>query len=340
MRTFSKPAIDVPAQLELLKRRGLLIKDEARAESFLKSVSFFRLSPYMRPFQQPEDVDHRFRDGSQFRQLTRLYDFDRRLRLLTMDAIERVEIASRAVIGNHMGPTHGCHWYINPQIFHPSFDHQRLLTTLSIKQSNATRDYQRECERIDRLRADDNRKDILKRHRAKESYARHYPMTYAYPSLMPGWAMLEELTLGDLSHLYKGLAKDSDKKAVAKLLGLVAPLMQSWLHTLTTVRNMCAHHSRMWNRELGIRPELPKKVHFPWPEYLFQPGPHTRIFAALCILNHLMHQVSPHARWDLRLYQLIHEFPEVSLKAMGFPPDWYQDPFWHAPRGSTPCGFR
>ncbi len=332
MRSFRKPAIDVPAQLELLKRRGLFIQNEARAESFLRSVSFFRLSPYMRPFQHSDDIDHSFRNGSQFHQLTRLYDFDRRLRLLTMDAIERVEIASRAVISNHMGPAHGSHWHINGRMFHPTFDHQRLLANLSSKQSNATRDYQRECERIDRLRADDKRKTVLKRHRARENYARHYAATYADPPLMPGWAMLEELTLGDLSHLYRGLARDADKKAIAKRLGLAAPLMQSWLHVLTSIRNICAHHSRMWNRELGIRPELPKKAHFPWPEHLFQPGPHTRIFAVLCILNHLMYQVSPHARWDQRLYHLVHEFPEVNLKAMGFPTDWYQDPFWHALR--------
>lgn len=149
---------------------------------------------------------------------------------------------------------------------------------------------------------------------------------------MPGWAMLEELTLGDLSHLYKGLSKDGDKKAIAKRLKLAAPLMQSWLHTLTTVRNMCAHHSRMWNRELGIRPELPKKVSFLWPGHLLHKGPHTRIFAVLCILNHLMHQVSPGTRWDQGLLQLIREFPDVHLKSMGFPCDWYQDPFWQAPR--------
>lgn len=92
MRRFSKPAIDVPAQLELLKRRGLTIQDEARAELFLRSVSFFRLSPYMRPFQQPEDINHCFRTGIQFRQLTRLYDFDRRLRLLTMDALRESKL--------------------------------------------------------------------------------------------------------------------------------------------------------------------------------------------------------------------------------------------------------
>ena len=177
----------------------------------------------MRPFQQPEDVNHRFRDGSQFEQLTRLYDFDRQLRLLTMDAIERVEIASRSAISNHMGPAHGSHWYINSQMFHQMFDHQRLLTTLSLKQSTAMRHFQRECESIDRLRADDMRKRLLKRQRAKESYARYYPATYVHPPLMPGWAMLEELTLGDLSHLYKGLAKDADKKAIAKRLGFAAP---------------------------------------------------------------------------------------------------------------------
>ncbi|WP_258197724.1 MULTISPECIES: Abi family protein [Pseudomonas] len=105
---------------------------------------------------------------------------------------------------------------------------------------------------------------------------------------------------------------------------------QSWLHTLTTIRNICAHHSRLWNRELGIRPELPKKANFLWPKHLFQPGPHTRIFAALCILNHLTHQVSPDSHWDQRLHQLICDFPDVSLKAMGFPLNWYQDPFWHA----------
>lgn len=332
MRSFSKPAIDVPAQLELLKLRGLTIHDEPRAELFLQSVSFFRLSPYMRPFQQPHDIDHHFHAGSQFRQLARLYDFDRRLRLLTMDAIERVEIASRSVISNHMGPAHGSHWYINPRMFNSNFDHQRLLTALANKQATATRDYQRDCERIDRSQASDDRKDLLKHQRAKESYARHYPVTYAHPPLMPGWAMLEELTLGDLSHVYKGLARDADKKAIARRLMLPAPLMQSWLHTLTTVRNICAHHSRMWNRELGIRPELPKKASFLWPVHLLQPGPHSRMFSALSILNHLMYQVSPHTRWGSSLYQLISEFPDVSLKAMGFPPAWYQDPFWHAPR--------
>ena len=102
---FHKPAITVAEQLALLKARGLLIQDEARAALFLEAVSFFRLTPYMRPFQIVDNAAHAFLAGTGFRQISRLYDFDRRLRLLVMDAIERVEVASRASISNHMGPS-------------------------------------------------------------------------------------------------------------------------------------------------------------------------------------------------------------------------------------------
>lgn len=67
MRPFSKPAIDIPAQLALLKQRGLIIQDEAKARCFLEAVSFFRLTPYMRPFQIPNDASHTFRRGKQLR---------------------------------------------------------------------------------------------------------------------------------------------------------------------------------------------------------------------------------------------------------------------------------
>jgi abortive infection bacteriophage resistance protein len=329
MRTFDKPAIDIGEQIALLKARGLQIQDEARTRHFLEAVSFFRLTPYMRPFQVVDDPQHGFRTGAGFRSLTRLYDFDRRLRLLTMDAVERVEVAARAVISNHMGPSRGVHWYLNARVFKHKYDHQRLLNTVREKQERALRDYERECENIDRL-SNDERKSHLKRQRAHESYARHYPLTYREPELMPGWAMVEELTLGDLSHLYAGLAHDSDRKAIARRLNLVAPLMESWLHTLTTIRNICAHHARLWNRELGIRPKLPEKPGFAWPEYL-KAGTHKRMYPVLSILNHLMRRTSPHTSWDRRLHELLAEFPEVDLRAMGFPQHWQDDPFWQAP---------
>ncbi len=330
MRTFDKPAIDIGEQIALLKARGLQIQDETRARHFLEAVSFFRLTPYMRPFQLADDPQHGFRSDVGFRNLTRLYDFDRRLRLLVMDAVERVEVAARAVISNHMGPSRGVHWYLDARVFKHQYNHERLLNTVRDKQERALRDYARECQNIDRL-PDDERKAHLKRQRAYESYARHYPLTYCEPELMPGWAMVEELTLGDLSHLYAGLAHDADRKAIARRLNLVAPLLESWLHTLTTVRNICAHHARLWNRELGIRPKLPEKPKFVWPEQL-KVGTHKRMYPVLSILNHMMRQTSPHTSWDQRLHELLNEFHEIDLLAMGFPQHWQDDPFWQAPQ--------
>lgn len=331
MKPFSKPAIDIPAQLALLKQRGLIIQDEGKAHCFLEAVSFFRLTPYMRPFQLSEDADHGFKPDTRLQALTRLYDFDRRLRLLVMDAIERIEVAIRAVISNHMGPQYGSHWYLEARFFQRGYRHQALLDSIRSKQDKALQDHLRECQRIDASQAPDARKEQLKSLRAKESYARHYALTYNAPDLMPAWAAMEEITLGDLSHLYKGLARDADKKAIAKRLKLPAPLLQSWLHTLTTIRNICAHHARLWNRELGIRPELPKTVNFLWPQHLQQQGQHARLFTVLSILNLLMRQVSPHTSWDRRLHELLNEFAEINLQAMGFPPDWQNDPFWQVP---------
>lgn len=328
MRCFDKPAIDISAQLSLLKQRGLEIQDESKAHCFLEAVSFFRLTPYMRPFQLSEDAEHGFKPETSLRALTGLYDFDRKLRLLVIDAIERIEVATRAAISNHMGPKYGAHWYLKTELFQRDYRHQLLLENIARKQNDARRDHERECQRIEASHASDTRKEQLKSLRAKESYARHYALTYSDPALMPAWAALEEITLGELSHLFKGLARDADKKAIGRRLALPGPLLKSWLHSLTTVRNICAHHARLWNRELGIRPELPRSVNFPWPQHLQQPGTHARMFTILCILNLLMRQVSPHTGWDKRLHGLLTEFPNINLAAMGFPAGWRDDAFW------------
>jgi abortive infection bacteriophage resistance protein len=288
MIIFNKPAISPNEQLCLLEQRGLVIQDRTRALAFLKAVSYFRLTLYMRPFQT--DSSHQFKPGTGFRQLAELYEFDRRLRLLVIDAIERAEVAIRAQLSNHMGPMYGSHWYLEDVHFRDKHQHTRLLSDIRDKQQRELQDYHRECQRIDQLQKTAERKQALKQRRQQESYARHYALTYSQPELLPNWAMVEEITLGMLSHLFKSLARDSDKKAIAKALGLESPLLESWLHTLTVVRNICAHHSRLWNRELGITPAQPKSDRILWPTYL-RTGPqamHTRIAVILPILQHFM----------------------------------------------------
>lgn len=140
--------------------------------------------------------------------------------------------------------------------------------------------------------------------------------------------MIEELSMGELSRVFAGIAKDLDKKAIAKAMNLVAPSLGSWLHTLTGVRNICAHHSRLWNRELGVKPELPRSQNFLWPDTLRNAQMHMRLYVVLAILNYMMKQVSPHTSWNQRLKELFNQFPDIPLNAMGMPQEWQNDPFW------------
>lgn len=336
MAVFTKPAITPVQQLHLLKQRGLTILDESRALCFLEAVSFFRLTPYMRPFQHSDDR-HQFEAGTKFSQLARLYDFDRRLRLLAIDAIERTEVAIRAHISNALNQKYGSHWYIDSHHFKKIYDHQRLIQGIRDKQQVALDDFNRECLRIDNVQmTDDAYKRKLKLKRQQESYARHYAITYHQPELMPCWAMLEELSMDELSHFFKGLAKDKDKKIIASGFNLSAPLLESWLHTLTVIRNICAHHARLWNRELGIKPIYPTQKDFFWPTYLEQDYSHTRVAVVFAILHHMMQRVSPDTCWHERLFSLFGEFSEIPVGNMGLPKHWKEDHFWQISAASAP----
>jgi abortive infection bacteriophage resistance protein len=135
--------------------------------------------------------------------------------------------------------------------------------------------------------------------------------------------MLEDLSMGMISRLYKGLAQDSDRKAIAKRFSVPQKVLGSWLHTLTFVRNICAHHARLWNRELAVPPSLPEQPDWQLPANDgHMPNPKYRVYIVLAILAHLMRHISPDSQWRERLIQLIAENNFISLAAMGFPANW------------------
>lgn len=314
MSEFIKPAKTVDEQIALLQQRGLTIREPERAKRYLEVISFFRLSTYMRPFQVPQDNTHKFKVGTEFKSIVDLYAFDRELRLLIMDAIERVEVAVRATINNHMSikyqteqPNSGSHWYLNESLFQEDYGHKRMLSEVENYQSKAQKKLPR------------------------ESYPRFYQNTYRSPRLMPSWAMVEELTFGAISYLYQGLAKDKDRKSISKRFDVPHQVFQSWLHTLNFVRNCCAHHSRLWNRELSISPKVPNSTEWVLPERL-EPSmvqPNRRIYVVLLMLAHLMRQISPDSQWHNKVKALVTVmYPEVPLAPMGFPDDWRTHVFW------------
>ena len=338
MTTFNKPAVTVDEHLALLQGRGLFISDTHQASLFLETVSFFRLSIYMRPFQIVGNENHSFKAGTDFNQILDLYAFDRELRLLVMDAIETVEVALRASLNNHMSCTYqidsdphsGSHWYLHRNLFKQNYNHSKLISDLETKQQNEAVHLDREKRKINASKATTQTKQQRIAQRSKDNYPRFYQHNYQTPALMPGWAMTEELSLGNLSYMYKGLKRDSDRKAIARRFNVHHEVLASWLHTLTFVRNCCAHHSRLWNRELSVQPKILQGEDWQFRKLMpdSQIQPNRRIYIVLILLAHLIRQVSPHSQWPQNIRALIRMYPNVHLAPMGFTCDWKSHIFW------------
>ncbi|WP_435738177.1 Abi family protein [Cellulosimicrobium sp. PMB13] len=295
--------------------RGLVVTEPDRAVRYLRHVGYYRLSPYLIPFRM-DPAAEMLRGGTTFDQVLDLYVFDRKLRLLVMDALERIEVAVRSSLTDHMSLHHGGpFWYLESGHLKDARRHQRFLEMV-----------QKSCE--DRLMSSpENAAGDL----AHASALEHYLTTYGEPELPPSWLMVETLTLGQLSGLVSNLRRASDIARVAQPLGLPGPLLLSWLRTYVRVRNVCAHHGRLWNVGLGVYPALPTSPSVRWlsdRDVLSFSDRRKRLYPVLASLQSVLSVVSPRSSWTRRLSALLDEHPDVPLKGMGIPSDWRSDPFW------------
>lgn len=313
MSNFHKAAHSVEEQIATLQERGLVIDDQCRARHYLNNISYFRLSAYTRPFYQPGLQEHRFLAGTHFDDVLRLYVFDRELRLLLLDAIERIEIALRAQLSNTLAEHHGPHGYLVPAIFDTRYNHAWLLDKLEQAASA----------------------------RGVESFLIHYRSKYrSAPSQPPIWMAVELLTFKEVSTLLAQLRLAPDTQRIERHFGLKMPVLRSWFRSLSDLRNVCAHHGRVWNREFGSRPELPRRAPAGWPgipdsiatgshEHPAQRlDPRRRIYLQLVVIETLMRVVSPGSQWAERLVALLDQYPQISRPHMGFPRHWDTESFW------------
>ncbi|MDV6211831.1 Abi family protein [Rhodococcus erythropolis] len=311
---YDKPPLILDELVGRLSERGLQIPDPDRAGRYLRHIGYYRLSPYTIPFQQGQP-EHLFREGTAFDDILDLYVFDRALRLLVMDALERVEVAVRAALTDHMSTIYDDpHWYMNPEHFRDRGKHTGLLKIV--------RDT---CD--ERLRGSpDAGEDSLVHRSALE----HYLTTYGSPELPPSWLMVETLTIGQLASAYRNLSLRSDRTTVARSIGLTAPVLESWLHTYVRVRNVCAHHGRLWNVGLGVYPAIPNSPTISWLEgaHALPERSRTRLYPVLVSLQSVLDSVSPRSSWAQRLHGLLHTRPQMNLAGMGIPDGWANDNFW------------
>ena len=312
--TYDKPPLTLDQLVERLQGRGLVIPDQDRATRYLRHLGYYRLSPYTIPFQVAGS-DHQFRPDVQFDDVLDLYVFDRALRLLILDAVERVEVAIRSSLTDHMSLAYNDpHWYLDPAHFAVSRDHSRLLRTIE-KTCN---------EQLERT-AEHHGDNLVFR-----SALEHYLTTYGAPALPPSWLMVETLTIGSLERVVRNLERRSDKTAIAKTIGTNAVLLESWLRTYVRVRNICAHHGRMWNVGIGVYPAIPTSKAISWlDDKTALAGRRAKqLYPVLVSLQSVLDTISPRSTWAQRLSDLIAKHPHLPLRGIGMPADWRDDPFW------------
>ena len=307
MASYTKTALNITEQLALWQARGLSVSDTDYAEHYLTMIGYYRLSAYSLPFQRSNsstESDHQFKPETQFEDILNLYVFDRELRLLLLDAIERIEVSLRSHMGNYMAIKYGPHWYMDESHFTRTYAHKALLA-----------DIEQHCKR------------------KKELFVKHYVDKYDSPKLPPSWIVMELLTFGQLSTVYDHMANAADQKAIARLFGTQAELLRSWLQTLSYIRNVCAHHSRLWNRELGNSPKVPKKTPENWVRVPIEVAdanvrPNVRLYLVLVIIEFMLKNINPESTWHQRLLSLMQDHEKVSKPHMGMPDDWFNDAFW------------
>lgn len=306
---YTKRPLSIKTQVAKLEKRGLIIDDENLAGDYLSNISYYRLRAYTYPFQNNTDseADHSFlRTDIHFKDIIDLYCFDRRLRSLIFNAIEKIEVALRTkIVQTYSEDTKNSHWYEDESLFK---DNKRIVNG-------------EEIFAYDTL-LDDITHEI---DRSNEDFIKHYKSKYSNPNTPPAWMTLEVISFGTLSRLYELLNKDDNKKTVAKLLGLnKVDILENWMHALSNLRNCCAHHSRVWNRRFIVNILLPTNA-----DRLFLDRDtiartkRNKLFAYLCCIKYILDIISPNNDFHKNLKGIIAEGGKLlSLKDMGFPENW------------------
>lgn len=296
---YSKPSISVSDQVDKLKERGLAIPDKDIAKRFLSNISYYRLRAYTYPFQDNDHREHPFVGVVSLDDVMALYTFDRRLRLLVFDAVERIEIALRTQIIHQWSLQYGSHWHLNQNLYKDGskFIHHLGSLQKEIKRSN-------------------------------ETFIEHYKNKYTDPSDPPCWMSLEVTSIGLLSLMFQNLKSGPEKKVVTHHFGLLGiHVLENWMHNFCNIRNICAHHGRLWNRRIAIPITIPNKT---LAQFIANKSLYPyKIYASLCAMQYIMNIINPESSFKKELLQLLGTCPANQLKEMGFPLTWKDEIFWH-----------
>ena len=311
--SYKKPHLSFEKQLVHLKSKGLIIPNEDYALKKLSHLNYYRLSAYSLNFKYPKESEKAncFYEGTEFREIIQLYDFDAKLRRLIFGVLETIEVYIRTQIAYIHTKKYESFGYLNYENFQCTQDDFDKLMQNIMSESK----------------------------RSDEKFIKHFQDKYNSSDL-PLWSVVEVLSFGTLSRLFS-LLKVDDKKEIVKEIGVHQKVFQNWLHALTIVRNMCAHHSRTWNKQLRIQFAIPSK------NKLFEPirkitkkrfyngemrdkeyDNKSSIFFSLSVIKYILDSIGEDVDFKKELIELLNSHPNIDKNSMGFVQKWEELEIW------------
>jgi len=280
-----KPFLSFEEQIERLHVHGCNVEDSSLAQTVLSRVNYYRFSAYFLPFK---GKDGEYREGTSFNSVSRIYEFDRKLRVILFAAVARVEVFLRTQFAHYHAEQYGPLGYINDTAFRAKgHDHMRFMKKINDEVKN----------------------------NAKVPFVQHHIQNYN--GQFPIWVIIELFTFGMLSRFYADMHTKDQKTLAKKLFGLNPKTLTSWLHCCTDLRNNCAHHDRLYYR---IFPSFPAGL------TELKVNDRQRIFGMLLVLKELYpDKAGWNVEVFGQIQSLLLEYqPDIKLPHIGFPQNWQE----------------
>lgn len=298
----------------------MLVSDHGRAELYLRRIGYYRLSGYWYPFRTTVPgtrageliVTDLFRTGTEFRHAVELYLFDKQLRLIFLDAIERIEVSLRVEIAQLLGSRNP--WaHLQPGELHGGF-------VAKVNPSTGKTEYD--------IWMDQFKKVI---NRSREDFVIHFTGKYSGP--LPIWIANELWEFGMLSKFLSGM-RAVDQESIMKSYKVPRrDLIISWIRGINYVRNLCAHHCRLWNRSVIDQPKPPKSGELATLDHLATNiFSQSRLYGVAAPIQFLLRTINPTSQWKERLKKHFATFPSapgIKKSQTGFPDGWEILDLWN-----------
>ena len=296
MYQYPKQILSISQQVQSYIDAGMVITSRTDVENILKSIGFYRLRGYS--FHLYDNTTKKYIPGTKFEDVLNLYQFDQKISALIFSMISKIEVALRVRLVEAL-LIHGDSLILHdPSMFKDKKLYWQNLSTISseIARSN----------------------DVFIKHNFNN-----------HDGAIPVWATVEVLSFGSLSKIIKNLktgngssfsALVSNYKYKSNKGNLVNPsqkMFTSWIQSVSILRNMCAHNSRIYNRTISVTPEI-----LDADKITPQPS-HNGLYQVLLAMKYLRPSDEEWTKFVNEFEKIIqNNINIINIKSMNLPTDW------------------